>query len=224
VVGAAVPGNHVHERALPLAHRATSETGARSRIVDRTLLCATQPDGGIHKVEVRAHQGIREGRSNWKQLPFAVVGTGGGTSGIEPGPRENPLAWITAGRPSAATTIDSEWRVVLARATGTVGMKGTCRSTAKHVPLTFRGLRGDPASPFGDEIDCVAPRRVLVRVRAVLESPAAPGLRRSYLRTSVPTREASLAVRTERGRLLVYAAVSANGKAHVFTAKGCIPE
>jgi hypothetical protein len=225
IVGGAPTASRARREAVPLTPLARAERAAESRVIDRTFACATEPDGGIRKVEARGHSGIRE-RSAWKQLPFAVAATGGGmnfrpTAGLF----ENPLAWITAANPSPTTTVDREWMTVPARPAGSVGVKGTCRTTRARVPLSAGGLSGGDPGPFGEEIDCrPAPRRVLVRVRAVLQSPSTLRLRRSYLRTDVPARRAELAVRTEAGKPLVYAQVLESGRARLFTGAGCVPE
>ncbi|MGH3134135.1 MAG: hypothetical protein ACRDNY_10435 [Gaiellaceae bacterium] len=195
-----------------------------SRIVDRTLLCATGFNGGVREVEARAHRGIRlAGTRSWKQLPFAVVASGGGA-------RANwflddSLAFITAGRPTAATTLDTEWRASPALASGTLALNTrVCRAVRTPVPFESRKLRGGLAGVFGEELDCTVPGRVLVRVRALLRSPAALRELHSFLRTGVPVQEARLAVRTQAGKPLLYAEVFQSGKARLYTAKGCIPD
>jgi hypothetical protein len=74
--------------------------------------------------------------------------------------------------------------------------------------------------PLGDELECDVPRRVLLRIRAVLASRAS--LRgREFESVHVPVREAKLAVRTVSGKPLAFATVSESGKATLFTARGC---
>jgi len=180
-----------------------------SRVLDRTVLCSTSTSGGLYEVEARAHAGIHETPSRWKQLPFAVASTG--SIGSRLLALSDSLAWITAGSPSAATTIDVEFRMTEAR-------------SSKTIPLSAQGLRGSAASPFEDEFDCAVPRRVLVRVRATLEAPAELRLSRGFLRTSVPAKEAALAVRTQSGKPLMYATVSQSGMSRLFTGPTCVPD
>jgi hypothetical protein len=63
-----------------------------------------------------------------------------------------------------------------------------------------------------------------VRVRAVLGSQTALRSFRGFLRTTVPVREASLAVRTQSGKPLVYAQVFQSGKSLLFTSPTCFPD
>ncbi|MBA3401686.1 MAG: hypothetical protein H0U05_06820 [Actinobacteria bacterium] len=202
----------------------TASKPATSRIVDRTFVCAHGALGDLKEIEARAGRGIREGRSKWKQLPFAVVATGRATNSLSRwGRLTYSYAWITAGEPSSTTTIDSEWRKIGVPATLGVSAKACARATSR-VPLSAAGLSGGGASPFGEEFDCPTPRRFLVRVRATLDSPASLRTREGFLATRVPVREAQLAVRTETGRPLMYAEVLESGKASLFTASGCFRE
>jgi hypothetical protein len=202
----------------------TGAQPATSRVVDRTFVCAHGPLGDLPEIEVRVGQGIRESRSRWKQLPYAVVATGRATNSFSRwGRLTYSYAWVTAGSPSATTTIDSEWRKLAVPATLGVSSKACTRAT-KRVPLSAAGLSGAVASPFGEEFDCATPRRFLVRVRASLESAATLRSRDSFLATRVPVREARLAVRTLTGKPLVYAVTFDSGKASLFTAQSCVRE
>jgi hypothetical protein len=197
---------------------------AASRIVDRTFVCAHGALGDLPEIEARAGRGIREGRS-WKQLPYATVAAGRATfSSTQWGVLAFSFAWITAGSPSATTTIDSEWRTN-AGVPATLGVSSrACSRSSARVPLSAAGLSGGGASPFGDEFDCPTPRRFLLRVRAVFQSAAVLRSRESVLATRIPAREARLAVRTLTGRPLVYAETADSGKTTLFTAKSCVRE
>lgn len=195
-----------------------------SRVVDRTFVCTHAALGDLREIEARAHQGIRDGRAKWKQLPFAVVGTGRATSSLSQWRSLTySYAWITAASPSATTTIDSEWRKSGVPATLGVSAKACTKATSR-VPLSSAGLSGGGASPFGEEFDCATPRRFVVRVRAVLAAPAALRTRQEFLATRVPVREAQLTVRTLTGRPLLYAETFDSGKARLFTAGTCFRE
>jgi hypothetical protein len=98
-----------------------------------------------------------------------------------------------------------------------------CKPSAARVPLAASRLQGGAASPFGEEIDCFTPRQILVRVRAVMLSRLRMYPSGGFLRTIVPAREASFAVRTLSGKPLVYGRVLASGKARLFTAPSCTP-
>lgn len=197
----------------------SAETGqAGSRLVDRTVSCSTAQLGGVRQIEVRAHAGVRESRSEWRQLPFAVVATGNSASLAAA--LDNSFGWITAGSPSGTTTMDSF--VSYPHSDGTIALnRQACRATSARVVFGTRGLTGGAASQLRDDFDCVAPRRVIVRLRARLQSPTLLSSTGRFLRTITPALEAQLAVRTPAGKRLVYASTAASGKARVFTAPAC---
>jgi hypothetical protein len=106
---------------------------------------------------------------------------------------------------------------------GTLAVNRTvCRSTRAKVALRPSGLDGSTASPFGDKLDCAAPRRVLVRVRAIATSKTDLQARGDFLNTHVPLKSAQLAVTTEKGKPIMYADVAESGRTRLFTAKGCV--
>jgi hypothetical protein len=218
VVRATAPRDRVEERALPLRISASAP-----RVLDRTLVCTTVPVGGARKITVKGHQGVRQGSSAWKQLAFAVVGTGA-AGGSPVTSLDNSLAWITAGVPSGTTTMDGPRWPHYPHNEGTIVFnRRLCTPSAARVPLTPARLEGGPASPLGEEIDCFPPRRVLVRLRAVMQSPPPLFGNEMFLKTTVPAREGSLAVRTLSGKPLVFATVLGSGKARLYTASSCVP-
>jgi hypothetical protein len=207
---------------------ASAETGA-SRIVDRTLLCATSLSGGVYEIEASSYAGTREGRSKWARLPFAVATTGDEASATEV--LKNSLVWISAGRPHAETQLgdyrDVGGAPVPTAFYGTLAVSRRCRTISTRIQLTSVGLTGGRVGQLGESFACGVPRRVLVRVRAVFESPTTlKGIDITtgsdpYLLTSTPVREARLAVRTQSGKPLVYATVAASGRSTLHTGKGC---
>jgi hypothetical protein len=187
-------------------------------VLDRTYSCAIALHGGIYQLENRAHPGARTGRS-WTKLAYAGL-----RAGVFSGGTGNLLAWVSAGKPTATTTVDQEFWTFDVKTFGTIGVDGkACNPTRAAVPLTAAGLRGGAAVPLGDELKCDVPRRVLVRIRAVLQSRASLH-GREFESVHVPVVEAKLAVRTVAGKPLTFATVSQSGKATLFTAKGCVPE
>jgi hypothetical protein len=187
-------------------------------VLDRTYSCAIPLHGGIYQLENRAHPGARTGRS-WSKLAYAGL-----RAGVFSGGTGNLLAWVSAGKPAKGATVDQEFWTFDVKTFGTVGVSGrNCNPTRSPVPLSAAGLRGGAAAPLGDELECDVPRRVLVRIRAVLESRASLH-GREFESVHVPVREAELAVRTVGGKPMTYATVSQSGKATLFTAKGCVPE
>jgi len=208
----------VGERALPLRVSASAP-----RVLDRTLVCTTVPLGGIRQIQLRGHDGVRSGGgASWRHLAFAVVATGGATVSES---LDNSLAWVTAGVPSGTTTMDSLSRWPhYPHNEGTVAFnRRQCTPSAARVPLSPARLNGGRAGALGEEIDCFPPRRVLVRVRAVVQSPLRLFGNEMFLKTTIPAREGYLAVRTLSGKPLVFASVLASGKSSLYTAPSCEP-
>jgi hypothetical protein len=191
-----------------------------SVVIDRMMRCTTAPTGGIREVEARANAGIRVA-GRWKQLPYAAASSGNVGSTVDP--LGDALAWITAGRPSADTTVDSGFRTAQVSRWGTLAVsRVACRPVEGTIPLGRAGLTGSGASPFGDKLDCPAPGRVLVRVRAIASAKTELRSRGAFLATSVPLTSGRLAVRAETGKPIVYAEVLDSGASRLFTAKGCV--
>lgn len=187
-------------------------------VLDRTYSCAIALHGGIYQLESRAHPGARSSGA-WSKLAYAGL-----RAGVFSGGTGNLLAWVSAGKPARATTVDQEFWTFDVRTYGTIGISGrACNPSRAAVPLTAAGLRGGRAAPLGDELKCDAPRRVLVRLRAVLASRASLH-GREFESVHVPVQEAKLAVRTLSGKPLSYATVAQTGKATLYTAKGCVAE
>ena len=190
-----------------------------TRVLDQTFTCAIAQRGGAYILDARAHSGARL-QGTWAKLPYAGLRAGnfGGDTG-------NMLAWVTAGTPSATTTIDQEFETFDVKTYGTFGVRrDPCRQASTPVPLTPTGLKGVVASRLGEKVECFAPQRVLVHIRAVLRSKGTFRRGLDYQSLHVPAREAKLAVRTLAGKPLVYADVAESGRARLFTAKGCTSE
>jgi hypothetical protein len=189
-----------------------------STVIDVTLRCTTPLSGGIREIGARANSGSRL-RGSWVRLPFGAASAGNVTYGLG-----DSLGWISAGKPSPSTKLDLGFRSTPAREWGTVGVnRKACRSTSAKVALARAGLEGGTAPALGERVECPAPRTVLLRVRAVSTARTALRAKGDFLVTNVPLKSARLAVRTEKGRALTYADVVENGKARLFTAKGCVP-
>ena len=187
-------------------------------VIDRTYACAIALHGGIYRLENRAHPGARSGGS-WTKLAYAGL-----RAGVFSGGTGNLLAWVSAGRPAKTTTVDQEFWTFDVKTFGTMGISGrNCNPTRASIPLSPAGLRGGGAAALGSELKCDVPRRVLIRIRAVLSSRASLH-GREFESVHVPVVEAKLAARTPAGKPLTYAAVSQTGKAVLFTAKGCVAE
>lgn len=199
---------------------AGAETAA-SRIVDRTFVCAPALVGGVRQIEARAHRGSRRHGSLWDSP--AVAGVSTTVSGSVFTVAENELVWVTAG--SASHNAMLREHLLPVQTWGTLGInRKRCRTSASRVPLAPTGLSGGAAGPFDEQYDCASTRRILVHVRAILESRAELNTYRGFLRTTVPITRGSLAVRTQSGKPLVYAQVFESGKSLLFTAPSCNPD
>ena len=221
-------GGAVHSRAPSLRPSSVRATAA-SRIVDRTLVCAATYVGGAYSIEGRGHGGTGRAAGAWARPPFVSVRTGAGANGGPQNPSilDNSLVWITAGRPSSASTL-VEGSVLSdlyrTRLWGTLAINtDLCRDSKKRVELGAQGLRGGALGSFEDSRRCFTQRRVLMRIRAVLSSPAVLRRFRVFSRTTVPVNEATFVIQTEAGKRLAYAEVFESGRARLFTAKGCFP-
>lgn len=206
------------------AQRAVGTTRAAStKVVEKVLVCPTAMAGGLYGIEARAHAGVRQGASEWAQLPFAVVDTGNSAGrSNDPELLANSFAWVTAGRPSSITTMEAEWRKTPVRGAGTLGLNASmCKASRARVSLSPGGLRGAVAGPITGRVFCEGSRRVVVRVRATLEAPARLTASRGVLRTQATVRDAQIGVETSKGVKLVYADVRDTGTARLFTARSC---
>ena len=204
---------------------ATVAAPSETRILlDRTFSCGTVPLGGLYQIEARAHAGDRTA-GLWSRLAYAGVSTGG--NGGRPDtsiPPVSSLAWISAGVPSPGTTIDETYDAFSAQTGGTLGRNTElCRPATERVGLSRAGLRGGDVGRQARTVDCDAPRRVIVRLRATAAGNAALRERgRIFVATSTPIVRAELAVRTPAGKLLVYATVDQSGRARQYVAaRGC---
>jgi hypothetical protein len=206
--------------AIGSARAAPDSDAASAVVLDRTYVCGVELKGGLYQLEARAHAGVRSG-ATWAKLPYAALRTGN----FGRAPFGNMLAWVTAGAPVRATTVDQEYWTFPVADAGTVGIYSKlCRQAARPVPLQPTGLRSRDAGRLGTELVCEAPPRVLVRVQAVLSSSGRLRSGQDFHFTHAPLREATLAVRTLSGKPLAFATVSQAGKASLFTARGCVAE
>ena len=202
-----------------------SRAATVARVIDRTLVCTTSYIGGSQSVTATAHRGTGRQGSQWLRPAFARLTSGQIGSAFTL--LDNSLVWVTAGRPSRdATVVQAPVAGVSypLRAWGTLAWNTRlCRETSKRIPLTSAGLSGGEVGPFDDAFDCNTPARVRVRIRGTLAAPGAVRSYRQFARITAPLAKAELAVRTESGKPLSYAAVLASGKARLVTAKSCTP-
>ena len=209
--------------ALALALAAASQPQAQSatRVVDRTVLCATDPAGGIYEVEVTGRGGSRSGRGAWNKPATVKLTTGSTGSAAEA--LDNAIGWAIAGRPTADATVISDPFAGFSypiRVWGTFAMNVRCRPSRARVGLTHKGLDGGPTGKLDQTYDCETPRRVLVRMRATFQRPTKLRRHESWLFTRETVLAGSIAVRTESGRPILLAEALASGKANIFISSG----
>jgi hypothetical protein len=184
-------------------------TAARSatvatRVFDQRLVCPVTVRAGIPVLEVTARAGVRQaGARSWSQFPGFHLYSGHGNSG----------QWTLVGASAGVT------------AAHTFYFDDGCKTTSRPVPLTQSGLDVAALVGFGEEaFECNVGKRVLLHVRAVFRSPATLRRRSSVLTTSVAVEEASLLVRTLRGKPIAFASASESGRVRLGTAASCFPD
>ena len=199
--------DQVAKRALPLrlAPQPQAVT-APAKIIDRTFRCTPGVDG-VPIVDVSGGSGYRKGRRfQWlAQVRFATVGS--------QFPRDDDykptMAGFTAG-----------WPPPRGIPSGGLGVHvGYCKATRAIVPLVRQGLAGGEASQFGDDVRCLPPATVLLRLRAVFRAPISLELdgKQQWLSGNARITKAQLALRTLKGKPLVYGEVAESGEAWLYT-------
>lgn len=186
---------------------ASAEPRASVRVIDRTMICATQVRGGIRVLVAQAVAGIKESSRPlvWKQLPSITVSTG-----FE--------RWLASASAGAYPAPRGGWFAVSST---------LCRTATENVALSTNGLTPELVGQGGSQRRCLQPpRQVLVRVRATFRRPTSLTRDAQYRqwRTTVPVRTAEIAARTLTGKPLAYARVFDDGRARLFAAPTCYPD
>jgi hypothetical protein len=205
---------------------AVSSSTSAPVVVDRTVTCAPALVGGVRQVDTLARAGSGRHGASWASPALAALRTT--VSGSAFTAVDDNLVWVAAGAPSAEAEVLSVGVPGVSfpfRSWGTLGINARlCRTSAKRVPLSRKGLSGGPVAVFDERWDCAGGRRVVIRVRAVLRSTASLGSYRGFLRTTVPVESAKLVIATTAGKTLSYAEVFESGKSRLFVAPGCTPD
>jgi hypothetical protein len=197
--------------------------GATARVIDRTMVCSAALNGGIFEVEMSAQAGAVRRRSTWRKPAIAMLTTGNTASSAQA--LDHVLAWGVAGAPTRdATVIPDPFPgfTYPIRAWGTLAMTTRCGVSRARPALSSGGLRGGRVDALGQTFDCPSPRRVLVRVRAVLAADSSLTTRRGNLGTTVPVTDVRIVLATPTGKRLAYTALAASGSARLFTAPSCV--
>jgi hypothetical protein len=195
---------------LVAAAGAYAATEQRSRVVDRTLVCTIEPQGGIRELNLYGQSGIRsiDDPAKWTTLPNALFNNG---SVWKAG-----FAGITAGRDDASTQVFS----------GLWYSSSRCKRSTKRVTFTRKGLpSGGAASPLKERWECVAPKQVLLRIRGEFASPTRwryISAFKQYGANGPPLRFAQLMATTLTGKPLAYADANESGRARLFFRGTCL--
>ncbi len=203
------------QRAIPESVRApSSPVGPVATVIDRTLTCRTGFGKGTQNVELIALSGFRSG-GRLDQFGQVVVATPG-----------NP---VPSNRQTFAPTlvgVTAGWPPPPQFASGGMGFSPKlCKPTRVRVAFSQRGLGvGGDASVFGEDLTCVTPRSVVIRVRAAFFGAAklVPNEKKDYLSADARIKKAQIAVRTPSGKAIAYGEVFDSGKARLFTARSCV--
>jgi hypothetical protein len=185
--------------------RAEPASGARTRVVDRTLRCTVPLSAGIRVMYAIGQSGVRDqgDSSKWFAVASVALSTDDGS-----------LAGVQAGSPRLEGGVP--------QVPATFWLDGqACRPAASSVSLSPRGLRGGALNRLSEIYRCTMPRTILLRVRAEFRSPVNVRTREGVQGTEAPLRKGFLAIRTERGKPLLYADVLEAGRARLFVAPSC---
>jgi hypothetical protein len=182
-------------------------------VIDRTVVCRTGAALGARTVDVQAISGFRKGR-RFEWLGQVVVTTPG-----QPNPTRggyNPtLVGLTAGWPPSPPLRSGSLAINTVR----------CTPSLARVTFTRKGLVGGAASRLltTDAMKCYAPATVLIRVRASFFEAASlvQSDDRTTLQAIARIRRGQLAVRTPKGKALLYGEVHDSGAARLFSARSC---
>ena len=190
---------------LTLAGAAFAGTNA-GRIVDRTFVCTPlATSGGLRDLDVNAAPPYQDSQTN---VPATIY--------LKSGPY-SPTEQLVAVRARAGLRFGSnQFRA------GVYAHHFRCAATARSVPLSAKGLPGPPVV-WQKEVDCQVRGRILVHVRAELESPSAwRSVGAPYAGAVGNVASAQMAVRSEQsGKPIGYATLGAGGKTKLWTAQSC---
>jgi hypothetical protein len=184
--------------------------GAPSRIVDRTLVCTPFAlYGGMRDLDViTSPRGgpLLRGTVRAISVGYISVGSGPGSS-----------ADLVVVRASPQERYQQQ-----TQAPGVYANARRCSRTQMSVPLSPRGLAGPPVR-YATSDDCGVRGRVLVRVRALLESPTSwLGSSGPYAGARKDVLEGTIAIRSERTRRpLALLQLDRSGKTKLWTSAEC---
>jgi hypothetical protein len=199
------------ERALPMRAGADVAAGTRagSRIIDRTFRCTpVRAWGGLRMLEVDA---VPLGATENDYQRRAYQDRSPGFIGVRTGP------WNLG---SELVAVRARLWVRFAPIHSPPGVYAHfrhCAAVRRSVSLSPRGLPGPPID-WSERASCLVRGRALVRIRAVLHSPASwRRANRSYDGARRNVVEAALAIRSERARSpIAFAELGPAGKTRLW--------
>jgi hypothetical protein len=215
VVRSSLGTGRVEERAFPIRRAAANVvTPVRNavRIIDRTFSCTlVAPLGTTRDLDLIAGPIYVDRFRNFR-IP-AFIGASSGRVLAGPVSDQANLVFVRA-RPN-----NVPGRTL---APGVYANTQSCATRPTPVALSPRGLPGPPVR-FQQNAECALRERVLVRVRATLQTSAAwRGLQDGYAGAQANVREAKLVVRSERTRKpLAFLALGSAGKTRFQASSGC---
>jgi hypothetical protein len=205
----------VEERAFPIRRAATkvATTVARTALtVDRTFVCTLEaPLGSSRDLDLVAGPAYVDRFRNFRAPAF--IGSSSGRVLAGPVSDQANLVFVRA-RPYYLPG-----RTV---APGVYANTQKCAERNVPVPLSPRGLP-EPPVEFEQDAECALRGRVLVRVRASLQTSAAwRPFQEGYAGVQANVREAKLAVRSERTRRpIALIELGPAGKTRFWAVSGC---
>lgn len=180
---------------------------APSRVVDRTFACTLyRLPGGIGDLDVAISTAYHDRTSGWRSPALIELASGVDTL-------DNNLVYVRA---NAGTAYGG-------RTLPPGPYANTTRCVAaKRIPLSERGLPKPPVR-WSTGTQCRVRGRALVRVRAVLRSPANWGMiQRPYAGARMDVLESAVAVRSERGRKpVIFGALTRSGGMRFYSSAAC---
>lgn len=162
---------------------------APSRTVDRTFVCTPMAlYGALRELDV-----IADPRGGFSLRGTGVRSISTGYIGVLSGPTLLASDLVFARSRLERRSEADPWRP------GVYAGRRRCSETSASLPLSPKGLAGPP-TVFGRDVECAIRGRVLVRVRARLQSPTLWRRHGTYVGARNNVVEAQLAVRTEAAR------------------------
>lgn len=211
LVAAALVGRAGGAPPRPAAPGLDVAAGA-SRIVDRTFVCTPLAFGRIGDLDVNVSQ-LRDDSFGRRFVTTLEARTGGWSA-------DETLVVARALRQPEHPGLAYNYSA--GGVAGVFAHSRRCASARAALPLSSRGLAGPPTR-WQKDLDCPVRGRVLIRVRAVLQSPDEWGrVDRSYAGVRQPLVEAKLAVRLQKtGKPIAYMEHDAKGEVRLWYSGAC---